>query len=51
VEFEVADIRTVPLQPNSTDVILPANVVHHFDDPTNRAPMQRGQWHCAHVGL
>lgn len=41
VQFEVADIRTVPLPPNSTDVILLANVVHHFDDATNRELMQR----------
>lgn len=41
VQFEVADIRTVSLQPHSTDVILLANVVHHFDCPTNRSLMQR----------
>jgi SAM-dependent methyltransferase len=41
VQFEVGDIRTVPLQPSSTDVILLANVVHHFDEPTNRSLMQR----------
>jgi len=41
VQFEVGDIRTVPLQSNSTDVILLANVAHHFDDPTNRSLMQR----------
>jgi SAM-dependent methyltransferase len=41
VQFEVADIRTVPLPPNSSDVILLANVVHHFDDTTNRELMQR----------
>lgn len=41
VQFEVGDIRTVSLVANSTDVILLANVVHHFDDPTNRSLMQR----------
>jgi len=41
VQFEVGDIRTVSLQPYSTDVILLANVVHHFDCPTNRRLMQR----------
>jgi SAM-dependent methyltransferase len=41
VQFEVGDIRTIPLQPNSNDVILLANVVHHFDEPTNRSLLQR----------
>jgi ubiquinone/menaquinone biosynthesis C-methylase UbiE len=41
VQFEVADIRTVSLRPQSTDVILLANVVHHFDCATNRSLMQR----------
>jgi ubiquinone/menaquinone biosynthesis C-methylase UbiE len=41
VQFEVADLRTVSLRPQSTDVILLANVVHHFDCPTNRGLMQR----------
>jgi len=41
VQFEVGDIRTVSLRPHSTDVILLANVVHHFDRPTNRSLMQR----------
>jgi ubiquinone/menaquinone biosynthesis C-methylase UbiE len=41
VQFEAADIRTIFLQPNSTDVILLANVVHHFDQPTNCNLMQR----------
>jgi SAM-dependent methyltransferase len=41
VQFEVGDIRTVPLQPSSTDVILLANVVHHFDESTNRSLLLR----------
>jgi SAM-dependent methyltransferase len=41
VQFEVGDMRTVSLQSNSTDVILLANVVHHFDEPTNRRLLQR----------
>jgi ubiquinone/menaquinone biosynthesis C-methylase UbiE len=41
VQFEVGDIRTVSLRPHSTDVILLANVVHHFDYATNRTLMQR----------
>jgi len=41
VQFEVEDIRTVSLQSNSTDVILLANVMHHFDQPTNCSLMQR----------
>jgi ubiquinone/menaquinone biosynthesis C-methylase UbiE len=41
VQFEVGDLRTVALRPHSADVILLANVVHHFDCPTNRSLMQR----------
>jgi SAM-dependent methyltransferase len=41
VQFEVADVRTVSLRLHSTDVILLANVVHHFDCSTNRSLMQR----------
>ena len=41
VQFEVGDIRSVSLRPHSTDVILLANVLHHFDCPTNRSLMQR----------
>jgi ubiquinone/menaquinone biosynthesis C-methylase UbiE len=41
VQFEVGDIRTVFLRPHSTDAILLANVVHHFDCPTNRSLLQR----------
>lgn len=46
VQFEVKDLRTVPLLSNSSEVILLANVVHHFDGRTNRDLMQR-----AAVGL
>jgi SAM-dependent methyltransferase len=41
VKFEAADIRTVPLARSSTDIALLANVMHHFDESTNRALMQR----------
>jgi len=41
VQFEVGDLRTVQLLPNSSDAILLANVVHHFDDATNRDLMKR----------
>jgi len=41
VKFEVGDIRIAPLQRCSTDVILLANVMHHFDELTNRGLMQR----------
>ena len=41
VEFQVGDIRTIDLPPDSTDVVLLANVVHHFDEPTNRCLIQR----------
>ena len=41
VNLEVGDIRTVSLQPCSTDVVLLANVMHHFDELTNHALMQR----------
>jgi SAM-dependent methyltransferase len=41
VQFEVGDIRTVVLQPNSADVVLLANVLHHFDETTNRSLVKR----------
>lgn len=41
VQFEVRDIRTVSLPPHSTDVILLANVLHHFDCLTNCSLLQR----------
>ena len=41
VQFEVGDIRTVSLRPLSTDAVLLANVVHHFDYATNRSLIQR----------
>ena len=41
VKFEEADIRTVPLERGSTDIALLANVMHHFDESTNRALMRR----------
>jgi SAM-dependent methyltransferase len=40
VAFELADIRTVPIPENSYDVILLANVVHHFDEAINRRLIQ-----------
>jgi SAM-dependent methyltransferase len=40
VKFEIADIRTVPIPENSCDVILMANVVHHFDEAINRRLMR-----------
>jgi SAM-dependent methyltransferase len=41
VEFEVGDIRRVQLPSNSFDAALLANVVHHFDESTNRRLIQR----------
>ena len=41
VKFEVGDIRIVSFQCGSTDVILLANVMHHFDELTNRGLLQR----------
>jgi cyclopropane fatty-acyl-phospholipid synthase-like methyltransferase len=41
VKFEAADIRAVPLERDSTDIALLVNVLHHFDESTNRALMQR----------
>jgi len=41
VKFEVGDIRTVPLQHCSNDVILLANVLHRFDESTNCDLMRR----------
>ena len=40
VAFEIADIRTAPIPENCCDVILLANVVHHFDEATNRRLIQ-----------
>jgi SAM-dependent methyltransferase len=40
VAFEIADIRTAPIPRNSCDVILLANVAHHFDEPIIRRLMQ-----------
>jgi SAM-dependent methyltransferase len=41
VEFQVGDIRTVQLPSNSFDVVLLANLVHHFDESTNGNLIQR----------
>jgi SAM-dependent methyltransferase len=41
VEFQVGDIRTIELPSDSVDVVLLANVVHHFDESTNRSLIQR----------
>jgi SAM-dependent methyltransferase len=41
VEFRVADIRTAQLPALSFDVVLIANVLHHFDEETNRDLLQR----------
>jgi SAM-dependent methyltransferase len=35
IQFEVGDIRTASLPERAYDVVLLANVVHHFDEPTN----------------
>jgi SAM-dependent methyltransferase len=41
VEFQVADIRTAELPAASCDTVLLANVLHHFDEATNRDLLQR----------
>jgi SAM-dependent methyltransferase len=41
VQFDVADIRTARLPELSSDVVLLANVLHHFDQETNRLLIQR----------
>lgn len=41
VRFEVGDIRVAPLERCSTDVVLLTNVMHHFDETTNRSLIQR----------
>jgi SAM-dependent methyltransferase len=41
VEFRVADIRTAQLPALSFDAVLIANVLHHFDERTNRDLLQR----------
>jgi SAM-dependent methyltransferase len=40
VEFDIADIRTAPIAQDSCDVLLLANIVHHFDESTNRRLIQ-----------
>ncbi|HYL62528.1 MAG TPA: class I SAM-dependent methyltransferase, partial [Candidatus Methylomirabilis sp.] len=41
VKFEEGDIRIAPLERCSTDAVLLANVMHHFDEATNRSLLQR----------
>jgi SAM-dependent methyltransferase len=41
VRFDVADIRTARLPELSSDVVLLANVLHHFDQETSRLLIQR----------
>ena len=41
VKFEAGDILTTPLERGSADVVLLANVMHHFDEATNRSLLQR----------
>jgi SAM-dependent methyltransferase len=41
VKFEAGDIRITPLERCSTDAVLLANVMHHFDEATNRSLIQR----------
>lgn len=41
VEFEVGDIRTRNFGSDCCDVILLANVLHHFDETTNHSLMRR----------
>ncbi len=41
VHFERADILTAPLGADSADLILLANVCHHFDESTNRRLFRR----------
>jgi ubiquinone/menaquinone biosynthesis C-methylase UbiE len=41
VSFEAADVRTATLGTDSVDVVLIANLIHHFDESTNRGLLQR----------
>ncbi|MBB5060360.1 ubiquinone/menaquinone biosynthesis C-methylase UbiE [Granulicella aggregans] len=41
VTFVVADARSIVLAPSSADVVLIANLMHHFDEKTNRCLVQR----------
>jgi SAM-dependent methyltransferase len=41
VQFEVGDLRGMDFRSGSCDVILIANVLHHFDESTNRALLQQ----------
>jgi len=41
VHFERADILTAPLCADSADLVLLANVNHHFDESTNRRLFRR----------
>jgi cyclopropane fatty-acyl-phospholipid synthase-like methyltransferase len=41
VTFEIADVRTTSLGSDSADVVLIANLMHHFDEATNRRMFSR----------
>jgi ubiquinone/menaquinone biosynthesis C-methylase UbiE len=41
VQFEVADVRSTPLPASSAHLVLIANLMHHFDEKTNRALFKR----------
>jgi SAM-dependent methyltransferase len=41
VKFEVADVRSAALPPSSTHIALVANLIHHFDEQTNRRLFKR----------
>jgi len=41
VQFEKANILMAPLEPESADLVLLANVIHHFDESANRQLFDR----------
>jgi SAM-dependent methyltransferase len=51
VEFQVADIRTAPLPTASTDGVVISNVLHYFDEATNRDLLARAARSLRHRGV
>ena len=51
VRFQKADILTAPLYAESADLVLVANVIHHFDESANRRLFRRAAGALRHGGF